>query len=193
MLVLALMAFDAARELTITHQSRWMGDVGVGEVNMVAMWLPVALLLVTSAAAVSRTSTVWRRSKGWLIGVPVAASLALRVFTPYWQRWTWDNFQSWVNPLGLIFIYVPLVLVPVTMLVGIVRKDVITKTVAAMLVVMSCLPVMWLLTMVAPEWVLVPSEYVSVLFYYYGPAIVVALAIVMLLLRRRHRERVRVD
>jgi hypothetical protein len=175
LLVLSLLVYDAFRELS-THYSRWTGDVVIGEVNILAMWLPVALLLLICAGAVGRTGMAWRRGVIWTVCAPVAVSILLAMLVrTYWQ-------SEYGNPLGAVFIYTPLVLVVVAAIHGVMRRNAVTRTAAALLVVASCIPVFWLLAMVVPE-PPVPSQYLP--FAYYLPGIVVACFVMMCLLRRR--------
>lgn len=174
-LVLALMVFDAFRELS-THYARWIGDVAIGEVNILAMWLPVALLLLICAGAVGRTGTARGPHATWTICAPIGISVILAVVL----RERWQSASG--SPLGGVFIYAPLVLAIATTLQGIIQKDPVTKTAGALLVAASCLPVMWLLAMVVPE-PPVPDQYIP--FVYYLPGVFVACLVMWCLLRRR--------
>lgn len=184
-LVLALLVFDAFRELN-THYARWTGDVIVGQVNILAMWLPVALLLLVSAVTTGRRAAIApMRSAIWTICAPVAISILLATLVrSRWQGIDGDFIHG--DSLGTVFMYVPLVLVVVTAVHGAMRENAVTKTVAALLVAASCVPILWLLAMVAPA-PPVPGEYLP--FAYYLPGIAVACFIVMCLLRNRVQDR----
>ncbi|MBN1629772.1 MAG: hypothetical protein JW990_08410 [Thermoleophilia bacterium] len=177
-LVLVLLVFDAFRELN-THYARWTGDVIVGEVNILAMWLPVALLLLLCAVTVGRSTIASRRSFTWIICAPVAVSVLLAILV----RSRWQGMHG--SLLGAVFMYTPLVLVVVTAVYGAMRGNTTTKTAAALLVAASCVPILWLLAMVVPA-PPVPGEYVP--FAYYLPGIAVACFIVMCLLRNRVQD-----
>ncbi len=176
-LVLSLLVYDAFRELS-THYARWWGDVVIGQVNILAMWLPVALLLLICAPTVDRTAIVRRRGMIWTVCAPVSVSVLLAILV----RSRWQGTSGGL--LGAVFIYTPLVLVAATAVHGVIRRNAVTRTAAALLVAASCVPLLWLLGMIVPE-PPVPDQYLP--FAYYLPGIVVACFIMVCLLRRRVR------
>lgn len=191
LVLLVLMAYDAFRELT-AHSARWTGEVVIGEVNMLGMWLPAALLLVICAGAVghARVGTrrghaahiTRRRHPAWTIFVPVGLSIALAVIAR--GPWGWEGAGPGrsVRLLGVVFVYGPLLLAAFTAARGIIRNDPVAKTAAALLTAGCCLPVLWLLAMVIGE-PPVSAQYLP--FIYYGPGIALACLLAWGLIRRR--------
>ena len=179
-LLLGLLAFDAFDQLS-GQSARWWGDAYIGELNVLAMWLPAPVLLLICAGAVGRAGT--RRGRValvWMIGVPVAVTI---VVSSVVSRVGLES-RLGTDPLGGIFIWVPLVLVVAMLVLGVIRKDPVAKTAAGLLVVACCLPLMWLLAFVVRE-PPVADQYLP--FVYYLPGIIAACLIMLLLLRRRER------
>lgn len=177
-LVLGLLALDAFMGLN-TGDSRWWGNVYVGELNVLAMWLPVALLLFICSWAVGRTGLHRSRmAKWWIIGAPVVISGAgcSLVWRTIPQDWLYPN------PLGGVYVWVPLVAVLATIALAVIRRDAALKTMAGILILTAVLPFMWVLAMVIGD---PPGPDQYVLLTYWLPGIVTALVVTLILLRRR--------
>jgi hypothetical protein len=182
--LLVLLAWDAISLLVDNSRGQWSVNIGMGEVGVFAMWLPVALLLVICAEAVRGAGETRRRDKAWIICVPVAVSMltgAVSLLTAA---------AEWQSPLpalllGMVLIYAPLAIVALTILWGAIRKDPVTKAAAGLLMAASSLPVLWLLAFVAPYPWWAPETLVPLV--YYGPGLLVACVIIRFLIRNRAR------
>jgi hypothetical protein len=181
LLLLGVLAWDAFHSLE-TGESRWWGNVYIGELNVLAMWLPVPLLLSISAWTVGRTGL--RRGRAatwWMISAPVVVT-AVGCFTA-WRLM--PSEWAYPQPLGGVFIWIPLALVIAAVVQGVIRKDPVTKTAAGMLVLAAVLPFMWAFAMVLRE-PFISEQYILVT--YWLPGIILAFVILLLLLRRREKS-----
>lgn len=178
LLLLGLLVFDAFDQLS-GQSARWWGDVYIGELNVLAMWLPVPLLLLVSAGAVGRTAL--RRGRTtlvWMLGVPVAVTIVVSNVVKH------AVLESGLgaSPLGGVFIWTPVLLVVALIARGVIQKDAVAKTAGGLLVVAGSVPFMWLLAFLVRE-PPVPGQYLP--FVYYLPGLIVACLIMLLLLRSR--------
>jgi hypothetical protein len=177
-LMLGLLAFDAFDQVS-GNSGRWWGDAFVVELNILAMWLPAPVLLLICAGAVGRTGL--RRKKAalrWMVYAPVATCAAVIVVLSS----VLDDIWGWSSPLGGLLIWVPLALIVATIVQGVIRRDYVLKTGAALLVVAVSLPLLWLSAGVIRE-PYVDGQYLP--FAYYLPGVVAAFLVMLVLVRRR--------
>ncbi len=179
LLLLGLMIFEAFSSLAPVDGVRWSASFLNGQLNVLAMWLPVPVLLMISSWTVGRTGFHRRPlTARWMIIVPVALS----VLVPLALKLQDTEMWAWPSRAGNVFIWVPFALVLVAVVLGIARRDPVAKTAAAILVVGAVLPFMWVLALVLPA-PYGPEQYI--LLTYWLPGLVAAVAVMLLLLRRR--------
>jgi hypothetical protein len=172
--LLILMAQDSFLLLADSNRSqwRWEAQTGMGGVSLFAIWLPVALLLISCAGAVGSAGGASR--KALIISLPVVMSVASALAAARWP--------TLLILLGVVLIYAPLALVAGMVYRGAVRKHSVTRTAAALLVAASCFPVLWLLAFVV--------RYPSALepwfpLLYFGCGALVACVMIRFLIRDR--------
>ena len=174
--LLILMAQDSFLLLADSNRSqwRWEAQTGMGGVSLFAIWLPVALLLISCAGAVGSAGGASRRGKALIISLPVVMSVASALAAARWP--------TLLILLGVVLIYAPLALVAGMVYRGAVRQHSVTRTAAALLVAASCFPVLWLLAFVV--------RYPSALepwfpLLYFGCGALVACVMIRFLIRDR--------